>query len=172
MPAALKRRVLLLCLALCLSNLAGFIVIGHLTSYGDGQGLSSTLSATLISTLLGVALLAMTALQWLGTLVLFSAQGLGSILIGAVLMGLGFCGYLPSYPVIMRGMFPNHQAGRRSSEVYFLVVMTAGLGSWLGGYLRDFTGNYSISSCLAALSSGIALVVLGMSNRLRSLGIS
>jgi len=45
--AAVKRRVLLLCLALCLSNLAGFIAIGHLTSYGDEQGLSSTLSATL-----------------------------------------------------------------------------------------------------------------------------
>jgi len=41
------------------------------------------------------ALLAMTAVQWFGTLVLFSADGLGSILTGAVLMGLGFGGYGP-----------------------------------------------------------------------------
>ena len=186
-----KRRVFLLCLALCLSNLASFIAIGHLTSYGDEQGLSSALSATLLSTLLGVALLsrlsiqamgawwgqsrallAMTAVQWLGTLILLAAHGLGSILMGAVLIGLGFGGYLPSYPVIVRAMFPNHQAGRRISEVYFLVFMTAGLGSWVGGYLRDLTGNYMASFGLAALSSGIALVVLGLSNRLRCPGIS
>jgi MFS family permease len=182
---AVKRRVLLLCLAFCLSNLASFIAIGHLTSYGDEQGLSSTLSATLISTLLGVALLsrlsiqalgarwgpsrallAMTAVQWFGTLVLFSAQGLGSILIGAVLMGLGFGGYLPSYPVIIRGMFPNHQAGRRISEVYFLAFMTAGLGSWLGGYLRDLTGNYTASFGLAVVGSSLALVALSLSSKL------
>ena len=181
-----KRRVFLLCLALCLSNLASFIAIGHLTSYGNEQGLSSTLSVTLLSTLLGVALLsrlsiqimggwwgqaralfAMTAFQWSGTLALLAAHGLGSILMGAVLIGLGFGGYLPSYPVILRAMFPNHQAGRRISETYFLVFMTAGLGSWLGGYLHDLTGNYTASFGLAALSSGIALAVLGLSNRSR-----
>jgi MFS family permease len=181
LAAAVKRRILLLCLALCLSNLAGFIAIGHLTAYGDEQGLSSTLSATLLSALLGVALLsrlsiqalsarwgpprallAMTVVQWLGTLALFSGHGLGSMLTGAVLMGLGFGGYLPSYPVIMRSMFPNHQAGRRISEVYFLAFMTAGLGSWLGGYLRDVTGSYMAPFGLAVACSGLALVVLGL----------
>jgi MFS family permease len=179
--SAVRQRIFLLCLALCLSNLAGFIAIGHLTSYGDEQGLSSALSATLISTLLGVALLsrlsiqalgvrwgplrtllAMTAVQWLGTLVLLSGHGFGSILSGAVLMGLGFGGYLPSYPLILRAMFPNHQAGRRISEVYFLVFMTAGLGSWLGGYLRDLTGSYTASFGLAVASSGLALIALGV----------
>lgn len=177
--AAVKRQLVLLCLALCLSSLAGFIAIGHLPSYGDERGLSSTLSATLISTLLGVALLsrlsiqalgsrwgqtraliAMTAMQWLGTLVLFSADGLGAILTGAVLMGLGFGGFLPSYPIIVRGMFPNHESGRRISEVYFLGITTGGLGSWLGGYLRDLTGNYTASFGLAVACSSLALVAL------------
>ena len=160
----IRLRILLLCTALCLSNFSTFIAIGHLTSYGDERGLTSALSATLISTLLGVTLLTrlsiealgerwgrsrmllvMSAMQWFGTLFLVAGHGLESILMGAVLVGLGFGGYLPSYPVLMRDMFPNHQAGRRISEVYFLVFMTAGLGSWVGGYLRDLTGNYTTS---------------------------
>lgn len=73
---------------------------------------------------------------------------------------------MPSYPVTMRGMFPNHQAGRRISEVYFLVFMTAGLGSWLGGYMRDLTGNYTASFGLAVTSSSLALVALGLSSKM------
>jgi MFS family permease len=187
LPGPIRRRVLLLCCALSLSGFSTFIVIGHLTSYGDEQGFSSTLSAALLSTLLGVALLsrlsigalgarlgrsrmlfAASATQWLGTILLIAGHGLWSIVAGAALIGLGFGGYLPSYAVIMRDMFPDGQSGRRFSEIYFLVFMTAGLGSWMGGYLRDLTGSYTTSFGLASICTGLALLILGMSGMRRT----
>ncbi|WP_454743859.1 MFS transporter [Cupriavidus necator] len=172
--------MLLLCIALGLSALSTFVVIGHLTSYGEEQGLPPRLSATLLSTLLGVALFsrlsvsamrtrwgsvrvlsALSAIHWSGITVLFLSQGLVSTTIGAILIGFGFGGYLPSYAVMLSSIFPPHQAGRRISEVYSLVFIMAGLGSWFGGVLRDNTGSYTSSFCLASLSSGLALLVIG-----------
>ncbi|WP_317922781.1 MFS transporter [Cupriavidus sp. TA19] len=187
------RQLLLLCIALGLSALSTFVVIGHLTSYGEEQGLPPRLSATLLSILLGSALfsrlsvsamltrwgsirvlVALSAIHWLGITVLAMSGGLVSTSIGAILIGFGFGGYLPTYAVVLSNIFPPHQAGRRISEVYSLVFLMAGLGSLLGGVFRDNTGSYTSSFCLASLSSGVALLVLGavhLLSRARSDGV-
>lgn len=178
-------RVALLCTALSLSSFSTFIVLGHMTAYGDEQGLTSTLSAALMSTLMGATLLsrlsigalglrfgrtrvlvAISAVHTAGALCMLVNDGLVSILAGSVLIGLGFGGYLPSYPIIMRNLFPAAQAGRRISEIYFLVFMSAGLGSWTGGYLRDMTGSYTASFALAVAGSTLALLALTLAARL------
>ena len=177
------RTICFLCGALGLSTLATFVMIGHLTSYGEEQGFSSHVSATLLPTLLGVALISrlsvssmlarwggarvlliISAIHWVGITVIALSTGLVSILIGAIFIGIGFGGYLPSYAVMLSGIFPRHQTGRRISEVYSLVFVMAGLGSWLGGLLRDSTGSYVSSFALASLSSGFAFLVLCMAH--------
>ncbi|UUZ66138.1 hypothetical protein LP414_23135 [Polaromonas sp. P1(28)-13] len=65
---------------------------------------------------------------------------------GAVLVGLGFGGFVPGYAILVREMFPAAQAGRRIADIYFFRFVAAGIGSWTNGWLRDLTGGYAISS--------------------------
>ncbi|MDO8777463.1 MAG: hypothetical protein Q7K57_53860 [Burkholderiaceae bacterium] len=88
---------------------------------------------------------------------------------GAVLIGLGFGGYMPGYAVLVREMFPAAQAGRRITEIYFFGFVAAGIGSWTSGWLRDLTGGYAIPFGVAACSAGLGVVgLLRLHQRLRS----
>src|SRR5690606_18138106 len=126
----------LLCTGLALSSVATFVIIGHITAYGEERGLNPQLSAILLSTLLGVALvsrlavsamqarwgdiwvlLALSAVHLIGVTTLFSSHGLTSILVGIILTGFGFGGYLPSYAVMLSAMVSPQRTTRRISEV-------------------------------------------------------
>lgn len=83
---------------------------------------------------------------------------------GVVVIGIGFGGYLPGYAMTVREMFPEQQAGRRISEVYFLAFLAAGGGSWLGGWLRDVTNSYAVPFSVAAIvatAGGSLLLFVG-----------
>ncbi len=114
-------------------------------------------------------LLAMSMLHVFGVAWLAMAQGPVAITVGAVLIGLGFGGYMPGYAVLVREMFPAAQAGRRITEIYFFGFVAAGIGSWTSGWLRDLTGGYAIPFGVAACSAGLGVVgLLRLHQRLRS----
>lgn len=177
--SAARGGFLLLGLGIAFSNHASFMVIAHLTAFGEEQGWTPAAAAALVSALLGVALvsrlslgplshrwgryrmlLAMSALLFFGMAWLAMAQGLMAIVVGIVLIGLGFGGYLPGYAVLVRELFPAAQAGRRIAEIYFFGFVAAGIGSWTSGGLRDLTGGYAIPFGVAACSAGCAVVCL------------
>ena len=136
-----------------------------------GVTLVSRLSAGQLSLRWGRyrVLLAMSMLHVFGVAWLAMAQGPVAITVGAVLIGLGFGGYMPGYAVLVREMFPAAQAGRRITEIYFFGFVAAGIGSWTSGWLRDLTGGYAIPFGVAACSAGLGVVgLLRLHQRLRS----
>lgn len=170
---------LMLGLCMALSNHASFIVIAHLTAFGEERGFAPAAAAAGVSAMLGVSLvsrlsvgqlsakwgsynilLAMSVLLAIGTGVLALAQGPLAIGIGAAAMGLAFGGYLPGYAILVRELFPAEQAGRRISEIYFFAFIAAGIGSWTGGWTRDVTGGYAVPFWIAAASAIAGAVVL------------
>nr|WP_077562448.1 MFS transporter [Polaromonas sp. C04]OOG53210.1 hypothetical protein B0E49_12185 [Polaromonas sp. C04] len=180
---------LMLGLCMALSNHASFMVIGHLTAFGEEQGFAPAAAAALVSALLGVTLvprlfagqlshrlgryrtlLAMSVLLVFGMAWLATAQGPVAITVGVVLIGLGFGGYMPGYAILVREMFPAAQAGRRIAEIYSFGFVAAGIGSWTSGWLRDLTGGYAIPFLVAACSAGLgAAGLLRLREHLRSI---
>lgn len=179
---------LMLGLCMALSNHASFMVIAHLTAFGEEQGFAPAAAAALVSAMLGVALvsrlsagklahgwgryrvlLAMSLLLAVGMAWLAMAQGTVAITLGVVLIGLGFGGYVPGYATLVREMFPAAQAGRRIADIYFFAFVAAGIGSWTSGWLRDLTGGYAIPFGVATCSAGLGVVgLLRLRQRLHS----
>ena len=156
------------------------MVIAHLTAFGEEHGFAPAAAAGLVSAVLGVTLfsrlcvgqlsnrwgrynvlLIMSVLLVLGIGCLAAANGTIAIVVGAALIGLGFGGYLPGYAILVRELFPAAQAGRRIAEIYFFAFLSAGIGSWTSGYLRDLSGAYTLPFWSAAVSAflGVALLM-------------
>lgn len=170
-----------------LSNHASFIVIGHITAFGEERGFTPTAAAAVLSTILGVSLLSrllvgQLSARWgsyrvlVGTSILLAAAtaglalGHGPVALGvaAVAIGIAFGGYLPGYAILVRDIFPAEQAGRRITEIYFFAFVAAGIGSWTGGWARDLTGAYTVPFWVAAASAiAGALVVLSLRKSIR-----
>jgi hypothetical protein len=94
----------------------------------------------------------MSVLLAFGVAWLALAQEPGAIIVGAVLIGLGFGDTMPGYAVLVREIF------------------AAGLGSLTAGWLRDLTGGYAIPFLVAAASAGLGAAGLGrLRKRLHSI---
>lgn len=174
-------QALLIYLSTCLglSSTATFVVMGHITAAGEELGATPAGAAALLSVMLGSGLatrlgtaqlavrlgryrmlVAASVLHLMGLLWLSFCSGYTATAIGVALIGLGFGGYLPSYGVLARELFPVSQAGRRISEIYFLSFITAGAGTWAGGLLRDMSGDYANAFRFAALIAAAGLAAL------------
>lgn len=166
------RSMLMLGAGMALSNHASFIVIAHMTAFGEESGFAPAAAAAGVSAMLGVTLLsrlsvghlsarwgsyrvlvAMSILLAIGTASLALAHGAVAIGVAAIVIGLAFGGYLPGYAILVRGIFPAAQAGRRIAEIYFFAFVAAGVGSWTGGWTRDLTGSYTVPFWVAAASA-------------------
>ena len=174
-----RRRFWTLGLGLALFNLSTFSAIGHLTAYGEERGFSPVAAAGLTSVLLGATLvprlmtgtlvrragayrmLLMASVLSVGGLFGLSvSQGFGMTATAAALIGLGFGGYLPAYAILVRDMFPAAEAGRRVTEIYFFGFFASGVGSGVGGLLRDRGGSYAITFQCAAWIACSGLLIL------------
>ena len=76
-------------------------------------------------------------------LTLAIVDSLTGLYVAALLFGLGFSGIMPSYPLIIRLLFPVSQVGWRIASQYLFAALGMGLGGWLGGAVFDLTGGYS-----------------------------
>lgn len=128
--------ILVLGTGMALSNRASFIVIAHMTAFGEERefapaaaGVSAMLGVTLLSWLLAGylsarwgsyrVLVAMSLLLAIGTTSLALAHGAVAIGVAAIVIGLAFGGYLPGYAILVREIFLAAQAGHRIAGIYF-----------------------------------------------------
>jgi MFS family permease len=166
------------CSGIALFNFATFLVLGHLAAYGEERGFTTVHAALLMPMLLGSTLpfrLGLSLLnKWCGTDRMLAISGFALISglcmlltsttyigigISVMVIGVGFGVYIPGFAVAVREMFPPSAAGQRIGEVYFWGFIASGLGSWLGGVLRDVSGDYTLNFFCAAGMASIGLVV-------------
>lgn len=79
----------------------------------------------------------------------------------AFLFGVGYGGVMPSYAVIIRELVPAKVSGRTLGIVYCFGNIGMGLGGFFGGLLFDFSGDYTLTFSLGAISGFINLIFIG-----------
>jgi MFS family permease len=150
------------------------IIIVYLADIIRSQGLSLATGALVLSTMYGVSsftrfavpILADRAggkgamalcffLQGLPILVLFWAHAVWHFYLFAALIGIGLGGEMSAFPIINRQYYGHAPTG----TVYGWQILGSGFGmasgSFLGGFLRDMTGDYTLS-LLASLTLSMA----------------
>jgi MFS family permease len=150
------------------------IIIVYLADMIRSQGLSLATGALVLSTMYGVSAFTRFAvpiladraggkgamalcffLQGLPILVLFWAHEVWHFYLFAVLIGIGLGGEMSAFPIINRQYYGDAPTG----TVYGWQIFGSGLGmasgSFLGGFLRDMTGDYTLS-LLASLTLSMA----------------
>ena len=94
-------------------------------------------------------------LQCVALLLYLPFDGLASLFVISALFGLFQGGIVPSYTIIVREVFPAHEAGYRVGFVLFATLVGMAVGGWASGKIFDLTGSYH-----AAFAHGIVWNVL------------
>ena len=78
-----------------------------------------------------------------------------------VLFGLGYGGLFPVYTVAIRDHLPIRQIGWRTGVIFLFGAIGMALGGWMGGYLFDVTGSYTLPFLIGAVFNLGNLVIIG-----------
>jgi MFS family permease len=158
------------------------IIVVYLADIVRSQGLSLATGALVVSTMFGVSTFTRFAvpiladragsksamalcffLQGLPIAVLFSAHEAWHFYLFAVLFGIGFGGEMSAFPIINRQYYGSAPTG----TIYGWQMLGSGIGmasgAFLGGVLRDLTGDYTLAlvcSFILSLMGAMAILVL------------
>jgi MFS family permease len=89
------------------------------------------------------------------------ARDLWALYLAAALFGLGYGGVFPAYALAIRDHMPLDQVGRRTGFVFLFGAMAMGLGSWMGGFLFDLSGSYTLPFLIGVATNIGNLCVIG-----------
>jgi len=160
----------------------------HILPYATDLGYSAARGAEMLSLMLGFGIISRLFSGWLsdriggfGTLIVGSslqvtvlaaflmADTLTALYILSIVFGLSQGGIVPSYAIIIRGVFPANQAGWRIGAALFATTVGMALGGWMAGVLFDLTGSYTASFLNAILfnfaNMAIAVILLRRARR-------
>lgn len=164
-------------------------VVSHVSDLGfdparGAEVLSLMLGCSVISSLFGVgflggrygglrALFIFSTVQAILLVTLAFTGSLPGIYLAAALLGLGYGGILPCYPVIVRELLPSAEAGRRTGLILLCAGGGMALGSWLGGYIFDLTGSYKMAFLIGvAFNLGNLAIIFSLILRTRALRVA
>ena len=164
-------------------------VVSHVSDLGfdparGAEVLSLMLGCSVISSLFGVgflggrygglrALFIFSTVQAILLVTLAFTGSLPGIYLAAALLGLGYGGILPCYPVIVRELLPSAEAGRRTGLILLCAGGGMALGSWLGGYIFDLTGSYQMAFLIGvAFNLGNLAIIFSLILRTRALRVA
>ena len=164
-------------------------VVSHVSDLGfdparGAEVLSLMLGCSVISSLFGVGFLggrygglrALFIFSTVHAILLATLAFTGSlpgIYLAAALLGLGYGGILPCYPVIVRELLPSAEAGRRTGLILLCAGGGMALGSWLGGYIFDLTGSYQMAFLIGvAFNLGNLAIIFSLILRTRALRVA
>jgi MFS family permease len=91
-----------------------------------------------------------------------SVDSLFGLYLVALLFGMGFAGIMPCYPLLIRIVFPEREAGWRIAAQYMFAAGGMALGGWAGGLLFDLTGSYQMAFLAATLATLVNLVLVAI----------
>lgn len=89
------------------------------------------------------------------------AYELWALYVVALLCGLGYGGIFPIYAVAVRDHLPIMEAGRRTGIIFLFGAVAMGFGGWIGGYLFDLTGSYTVPFLIGAGFNVMNIIVIG-----------
>ena len=153
---------------------------GHLVAFCNDLGISRTVSALMLSVLLGTAFLS----RQIWGAVSDKIGGLATVLIGsawqaAAMMaflftqnevglftvsaafGLGFSGIIPAYVLALRELFPASEASWRIPTLLLFSGLGMASGGWLAGLLYDHLGYYEPAFSLGIGTNILNLLLVG-----------
>jgi MFS family permease len=154
----------MLCAAILGCCVAMSMPLVHIVSFCSDLGFSAARGAEMLSLLLFSAFLSRIAYGWLSDRV----GGLKTLLLGSTLQmlglalyvntdsleglylvsifyGLGYGGVVPMYAIIIRELFPSHQAGWRIGVIFLFGTIGMATGGYLGGVIYDWTATYRLA---------------------------
>lgn len=154
---------------------------GHLVAFCSDLGISRTMSAAMLSILLGTAFLS----RQIWGLISDRIGGLATVLIGsawqaasmtaflltqsetglitvAAAFGLGFSGIIPAYVLAVRELFPASEASWRIPTFLLFSGMGMAAGNWLAGLLYDHLGYYAPAFAVGIGANLLNLMIVGV----------
>jgi MFS family permease len=172
-PRALQGLIVIAGLACCVAMSMPQV---HIVAYCVDLGYGPARGAEMLSVMLAGGIVSRLASGWildhiggLRTLLLGSMgqavalalylpfDGLVSLYVISAIFGLVQGGIVPSYPFIIRELFPAKEAGYRISLALSATLAGMALGGWMSGAIYDLTGSYRM-----ALVNGIGFNLLNM----------
>ncbi len=153
---------------------------GHLVAFCNDLGISRTLSAVMLSVLLGTAFVS----RQVWGLISDRIGGLATVLIGsawqasamtaflftqdevglftvAAAFGLGFAGIIPAYVLAVRDLFPASEASWRIPTLLLFSGLGMAAGGWLAGLLYDHFGYYAPAFAFGVGANIINMLLVG-----------
>ena len=159
--ASPERTFWLLCFAgfLCCTPMA--MPPAHIVALCSDLGIVPAQGAMMLSVLLGSAFFSRLFWGWLtdrigGLYTILAASTCQAVALIAFIFtrdeaglfavsaafGLGFSGIIPAYVVVLRALFPAHEASWRVPVWFFSNICGMALGGWLAGFIYDQLGAY------------------------------
>jgi MFS family permease len=149
---------------------------GHLVAFCSDLGISRSMSALMLSVLLGTAFLS----RQIWGVISDRIGGLATVLIGSAwqaasmtgflltqneaglftvtaAFGLGFSGIIPAYVLAVRELFPASEASWRIPTLLLFSGGGMAAGSWIAGLLYDHLGYYA-----PAFAAGVGANILNL----------
>ncbi|HMJ45502.1 MAG TPA: MFS transporter [Pseudolabrys sp.] len=186
---AVKARVLglpsnvvfgLMCCAAVLCCIPMAMPQGHLVAFCSDLGISRTVSAVMLSVLLGTAFLS----RQIWGAISDKIGGLATVLIGsawqaAAMMaflftqdevglftvsaafGIGFSGIIPAYVLALRDLFPAREASWRIPTLLLFSGIGMASGGWLAGLLYDHFGHYAPAFAFGVGTNILNILLIG-----------
>jgi MFS family permease len=154
---------------------------GHLVAFCSDLGISRSMSALMLSVLLGTAFLSRQIwgvisdrIGGLATVLIGSAwqaaamtaflltQNEAGLFIVAAAFGLGFSGIIPAYVLTVRELFPASEAYWRIPTLLLSSGGGMAAGSWLAGLLYDHLGFYAPAFAVGIGTNMLNLLLLSI----------
>jgi MFS family permease len=88
------------------------------------------------------------------------ASSFWSLLLLALLFGPAYGGVMPLYPLLTRQYFGEKGMGTVFGGIFFLSAVGMGLGAYLGGYIFDWTGGYTMLYLKSTVLGSLALLLV------------
>jgi MFS family permease len=153
---------------------------GHLVAFCNDLGISRTISALMLSMLLGTAFLSRQAWGVISdkigglttvligsgwqalamTAFLFTQSEMGLFTVSAA-FGLGFSGIIPAYVLAARELFPASEASWRIPTMLLFTGLGMAFGGWVAGLLYDHFGYYAPAFSVGVGTNILNFILIG-----------